>query len=162
MYRKARGTQESQPKKLEKKFKKPLDKLQTPWYNKYEQREGHPTNQKGITTMKKTTMNTIVNYINDNAIEDLYEVRDEIVAELNKGAEKAQANRDLYDKAHDVVIKAMSKLTAPAPISEIFAEVENALPEGMTKGKFQYAVTRLWVDEIVKTEGKVNAYALKA
>ena len=115
-----------------------------------------------ITTMKKSSLQSIVNYIDTNAVAELADVRDEIVAELNKGAEKAQANRDLYDKAHDVVIKAMSKLTAPAPISEIFAEVENALPEGMTKGKFQYAVTRLWVDEIVKTEGKVNAYSLKA
>ena len=111
--------------------------------------------------MKKASLQSLVSFINDNAIEDLYEVRDEIVAELNKGAEKAQANRDLYDKAHAVVIKAMSKLTAPAPISEIFADVENALPEGMTKGKFQYAVTRLWTDEIVKTEGKVNTYSLK-
>ena len=119
--------------------------------------------------MKKATMNAIVNYLTENlpyADENekdfLQTTIDELTAELNKGAEKAQANRDLYDKAHDVVIKAMSKLTAPAPISEIFAEVESALPEGMTKGKFQYAVTRLWTDEIVKTEGKVNAYSLKA
>jgi len=115
--------------------------------------------------MKKSTLQTIVDYIDsmeDLAPQTMIDARAEIVAELNKGAEKAQANRDLYDKAHDVVIKAMSKLTAPAPISEIFAEVENALPEGMTKGKFQYAVTRLWSDEIVKTEGKVNTYSLKA
>ena len=111
--------------------------------------------------MKKSSLQSIVNYIDTNAVAELADVRDEIVAELNKGAEKAQANRDLYDKAHAVVIKAMSKLTAPAPISEIFAEVENALPEGMTKGKFQYAVTRLWTDEIVKTEGKVNTYSLR-
>ena len=107
-------------------------------------------------------MQSIVNYIDSNAIAELADVRAEIVAELAKGEAKAQANRDLYAEAHDVVIKVMSKLTAPAPISEIFAEVESALPEGMTKGKFQYAVTRLWSDEIVKTEGKVNAYSLKA
>ena len=112
--------------------------------------------------MKKTTMNTIVNYINDNAIEDLYEVRDEIVAELNKGAEKAQANRDLYEQAHEVVIAALANVTAPVTIGELFDEVAPNLPEGFTKGKVQYAVTRLWVDEIVKTEGKVNTYSLKA
>ena len=111
--------------------------------------------------MKKASLQSLVSFINDNAIEPLYGIRDEIVAELDKGAEKAQANRDLYDKAHDVVIKAMSKLTAPAPIAEIFAEVESTLPDGFTKGKFQYAVTRLWADEIVKTEGKVNTYSLK-
>ena len=161
MYRGARETQERQPKKLEKSLKKPLDKLQTPWYNKYEQREGHPTNQKGITTMKKTSLQSLVNYIDTNAVAELADVRDEIVAELAKGEAKAQANRDLYAQAHDAVIAVMANLTEPAPISELFAEVENVLPEGMTKGKFQYAVTRLWSDEIVKTEGKVNTYSLR-
>ena len=111
--------------------------------------------------MKKATMQTLVSYIDTNAIVELADVRDELVAELNKGAEKAQANRDLYAQAHDVVIEAMSHLTAPATIAELYDEVADALPEGMTKGKMQYAVTRLWVDEIVKTEGKVNTYALK-
>lgn len=112
--------------------------------------------------MKKATMQTLVSYIDTNAIAELADVRDELVAELNKGAEKAQANRDLYAQAHDVVIEAMSHLTAPATIAELYDEVADALPEGMTKGKMQYAVTRLWVDEIVKTEGKVNTYSLKA
>ena len=111
--------------------------------------------------MKKATLQTLVSYIDTNAIAELADVRDELVAELNKGAEKAQANRDLYAQAHDVVIEAMSHLTAPATIAELYDEVADALPEGMTKGKMQYAVTRMWVDEIVKTEGKVNTYALK-
>ena len=111
--------------------------------------------------MKKATLQTLVSYIDTNAIAELADVRDELVAELNKGAEKAQANRDLYAQAHDVVIGAMSHLTAPATIAELYDEVADALPEGMTKGKMQYAVTRMWVDEIVKTEGKVNTYALK-
>ena len=110
--------------------------------------------------MKKSTLTSIVALLNGETV-DTEALKAEVEAELNKGAEKAQANRDLYDKAHAVVIKAMSKLTAPAPICEIFAEVESALPEGMTKGKFQYAVTRLWSDEIVKTEGKVNSYSLR-
>ena len=111
--------------------------------------------------MKKATMQSIVNYIDTNAVAELADVRAEIVAELAKGEAKAQANRDLYAEAHDVVITVMSKLTEPAPLTEIFAECENVLPEGMTKGKFQYAVTRLWTDEIVKTEGKVNTYSLR-
>ena len=111
--------------------------------------------------MKKTTMQSLVNYIDTNAVAELADVRDEIVAELAKGEAKAQANRDLYAQAHDAVIAVMANLTEPAPISELFAEVENVLPEGMTKGKFQYAVTRLWTDEIVKTEGKVNTYSLR-
>lgn len=110
--------------------------------------------------MKKTTMNTIVNYINDNAIEELFGVRDELVAELNRGAEKAQANRDMYAEAKDIVLGALSD--TPVTIAELYDEVADRLPEGMTKGKVQYAMTRLWVDEIAKVEGKVNGYCRKA
>ena len=110
--------------------------------------------------MKKATMNAIVNYINDNAVTELFEIRDELVAELNKGAEKAQANRDMYAEAKDIVLGALSD--TPVTIAELYAEVEDRLPEGMTKGKVQYAMTRLWTDEIVKIEGKVNGYTRKA
>ena len=110
--------------------------------------------------MKKATMNTIVNYINDNAVTELFEIRDELVAELNKGAEKAQANRDMYAEAKGIVLGALSD--TPVTIAELFAEVEDRLPEGMTKGKVQYAMTRLWTDEIAKIEGKVNGYTRKA
>ena len=111
--------------------------------------------------MKKSTMNAIVNYINDNAVSELFEIRDEIVAELNKGAEKAQANRDLYTEAHDIVMNALSTET-PVTIGELWDEIADSLPDGMTKGKVQYAVTRLWTDEIVKVEGKTNGYCRKA
>ena len=118
--------------------------------------------------MKKATLSAIVNYLSDNlpyAEENekdfLQTAINEINAELTKGEAKAQANRDLYAQAHDVIIAMMAKLTEPAPLSEIFNEVKSDLPEGFTKGKMQYAITRLWSDEIVKTEGKVNTYALK-
>ncbi len=112
--------------------------------------------------MKKSTMKSLVSYIDTNAITELADVRAELVAELAKDEAKAQANRDLYAVAHDVVVNAMVGLTAPVTISELFDEVASELPDGFTKGKLQYAVTRLWVDEIVKTEGKVNTYSLKA
>jgi hypothetical protein len=112
--------------------------------------------------MKKTSMEAIVNFINANAVEELYGVRDELNAELNKGAEKAEANRALYAKAHDAVVKVMQGLTEPATIGDLFVEVESELPEGFTKSKLQYGITRLWSGEFVKTEGKVNTYALKA
>ena len=111
--------------------------------------------------MKKATMNAIVNYINDNAVTELFDIRDELVAELNKGAEKAQANRDLYAEAHDIVMEALPTET-PVTIGELYDEIADRPPDGMTKGKVQYAVTRLWVDEITKVEGKVNGYCRKA
>ena len=108
--------------------------------------------------MKKATMNTIVNYINDNAIEALYEVRDELVAELNKGAEEKARNAELYDTAKAVVMGELGTTDKAVTIGELFDAVEAELPEGFTKGKLQYAVTRLWKDEIVRIEGKVNTY----
>ena len=112
--------------------------------------------------MKKVTMNTILSLIATIDTPEAEEVRAEITAELAKGEAKAQANRDLYASAHDVVINALAAATAPVTMAELYEAVEDDLPEGMTKGKVQYAITRLWSDEIVKTEGKVNAYALKA
>lgn len=108
--------------------------------------------------MKKATMNTIVNYINDNAIEALYEVRDELVAELNKGAEEKARNAELYDTAKAVVMGELGTTDKAVTIGELFDAVGAELPEGFTKGKLQYAVTRLWKDEIVRIEGKVNTY----
>ena len=51
--------------------------------------------------------------------------------------------------------------TAPVTIGELFDFIESELPEGFSKGKVQYAITRLWADEVVKTEGKVNTYSVK-
>ena len=108
--------------------------------------------------MKKATLTTIVNYINDNAVEALYEVRDELTAELNKGAEEKARNAELYDSAKEVVMGELSMASEAVTLGELYDAVAENLPEGFTKGKLQYAVTRLWKDEIVRIEGKVNTY----
>ena len=108
--------------------------------------------------MKKATMNSILSLIATIDTPEADEVRAELNAELAKGAEKAQANRDLYASAHDVVINALVSATAPVTMSELWEAVEGDLPDGMTKGKVQYALTHLWGDEIVKVEGKPNGY----
>ena len=111
--------------------------------------------------MKKSTMIALVSLLNGEAIANPDEIKAELEAELNKGAEKAQANRDLYASAHDVVMEALRSASAPVTIGELYEAVASVLPEGMTKSKVQYAVTRLWTDEIVKTVGKVNTYSVK-
>ena len=108
--------------------------------------------------MKKSTMNTIVSYINANAVSELFGVRDELVAELEKGANKAQANRELYDSVKDVVIRELGQAPQAVTIGELYDAVADELPDGFTKGKLQYAVTRLWTKDIVRVEGKVNTY----
>ena len=107
--------------------------------------------------MKKVTMNAIVNYINANEVTELYEVRDELVAELNKDTERKAQNADLYDRAKPIVMSELGE--QGVTIGELWEAVEGKVPEGFTKGKLQYAITRLWVADVTKTEGKVNTYA---
>lgn len=110
--------------------------------------------------MKKSTMQSLISFIDSiDAPQEIMDARAEIVAELTKGEAKAQANRDLYAQAKDIVLGALSD--TPATIGEIYEEIKDILPEGFSKGKVQYAITRLWADEVVRTEGKINAYSRK-
>ena len=109
--------------------------------------------------MTKAIMNSILNTIASIDTPEAEAIRNAINAELAKGAEKAQANRDLYATAHDVVIGALSE--TPVTIAELYEEIADNLPEGFSKGKVQYAITRLWADEVTKVEGKVNSYTRK-
>lgn len=108
--------------------------------------------------MKKNTMIAVRDYL--TSVDALPEVVAEINAELAKDEAKAQANRDLYTEAHDVIMEALPTET-PVTIAELFAEIEDKLPAGFSKGKVQYAITRMWVDEVVKHEGKTNGYTRK-
>jgi hypothetical protein len=113
--------------------------------------------------MRKVSLQSLVSFIDSiDAPQEIKDVRDEIVAELSKGAEKAEANRALYAEAHDVVMEALANVGKPVTIGELYEEIADALPDGFSKGKVQYALTRLWADEVVKTEGKVNTYSRKA
>ena len=106
--------------------------------------------------MKKVTMNTILSLIASIDTPEAEAVRAEIAAELNKGAEKAQANRDLYASVKDVILGGLSD--TPVTLAELYEEIKADLPEGFGKAKVQHAITRMWVDEVVKHEGKVNTY----
>ena len=107
--------------------------------------------------MKKATLSTIYDAL--KSIDFDPEVLAEVEKELTKGdAEKAK-NAAMYEVAKPIVLGALSD--TPATISEIYDEIADALPEGFTKGKVQYAITRLWADEVTKVEGKVNGYTRK-
>jgi hypothetical protein len=110
--------------------------------------------------MKKITMQTILNYINDNNVEELFGARDELTAELNKTKARKDANLAVYEKAKPVVFEALAE--SVTTISELYEAIQDKLPEDFTKSKLQYAITRLWADDIVKHEDKINTYSLKA
>lgn len=106
--------------------------------------------------MKKSTMKSLVSYINDNGISALFDARDEMVAELEKGEVKAESNRALYAEIHDKVMEALSSATNPVTAQELADET------GCAKGKIVYGLRNYWADEVTKVEGKVNTYTLKA
>ena len=110
--------------------------------------------------MKKTTMDIILTLIANIDTEEAQTVRDELTAELNKGAEKKAQNDKLYEAAKAVAVEALEGATVT--IGELWEAIKDKTPEGFTKGQLQYAVTRLWGDVIGKNEGKVNTYYLKA
>ena len=107
-------------------------------------------------------MIALVSYLNGATIDNLDEIKAELEAELNRNAEKAAANREMYEAAKSVIFEGFRVAGTPVTITELYEEIKDELPNGFSKSKVQYAVTRLWVDEIVKTEGKVNTYSLKA
>ena len=84
--------------------------------------------------MKKASLSAIYSAL--KGIDFDSEILAEVEKELNRGEDEKAKNAELY-------------------------EVADALPAGFTKGKMQYAITRLWVDEVTKTEGKVNTYSRK-
>lgn len=105
--------------------------------------------------MKKATFEAIKTALTNFGYAD-EDVLAELDKEINKGAEAKAKNAEAYESIHDIVIGALTP--APATVSEIWEAIEDEVPEGITKGKVQYALTHLWGDEIVKVEGKPNGY----
>ena len=106
--------------------------------------------------MKKASMETLVNYIDSHNLTDLFTIKDELTAELSKGAEVKAKNAEAYEAIHDLIVGNLAD--APCTCAELYEVIKSKLPEGMGKGKVQYALTHLWQDEIVKIEGKPNTY----
>ena len=110
--------------------------------------------------MKKATLSAIYSALLDSGYESTDPIMEEISKELNRGEAEKARNAELYEQAKPFVLGVLSD--TPVTISEIYDEIANDLPEGFTKGKVQYAITRLWADEVTKVEGKVNSYVRKA
>lgn len=110
--------------------------------------------------MKKNTLSALVNYLTEKNDDYMMDIKAELEAELNRGAEKAQKNRELYESVKPIVMDGFRSAGVPVTVAELYEEIKGNLPDGFGKSKVQYAVTRLWIDELGKKEGKVNAYFL--
>ena len=107
--------------------------------------------------MKKATLQSLVSYLNGETVDNIAEIKAELEAELNKDQAKKDANAKAYDEIKPIVFDAMGSDEAhSATIAEIFEAIEDKI--SMSKQKVQYAITRLWKDEIVKVEGNPNSY----
>ena len=113
--------------------------------------------------MKKATLQFIAAYLSentqyadDNEKSALESALTEVNAELNKGQAQKDKNAEAYESIHSLIVDTLSD--TPVTCGEVWGAIENDVPDGITKGKVQYALTHLWQDEIVKIEGKPNTY----
>ena len=105
--------------------------------------------------MKKSTLTTIYDSLKDMDYDP--EILAELEKELNKGAEEKAQKAEQYEAVKGIVFAELSE--TPVTISELWDALgEELSAQGFTKGKLQYAMTRLWKDELTKVEGKVNGY----
>ena len=106
--------------------------------------------------MKKATMNTILTALTAIGPEKYANEIAELTAELSKGQAQKDKNAEAYESIHALIVESLSD--TPVTCGELWESIEDSVPEGVTKGKVQYALTHLWQDEIVKIEGKPNTY----
>ena len=106
--------------------------------------------------MKKATLQSLVNYLNGQTIDNIAEIKAELEAELGKDKARKDANTQAYEKVHDVIVGNLD--ATPVTCGELYEAIKGDLPEGFGKGKVQYALTHLWQDEIVVIAGTPNAY----
>lgn len=110
--------------------------------------------------MKKSTMQSLVSFLEN--VPEMADARAELVWELNRGAEKAAANRELYENAREVVLSQLQLATNGATLAELVESCGDNLPDGMTKGKVQYALLHYWNDAVsVEQTKNGNVYRLR-
>ena len=111
--------------------------------------------------MKKSTLESIRNYLNGDNTIDLSILRQEINDEWERTTAKSRANADLYATAMPIVEKVLD--ATPRTSKEIFALCESELPEGFTANKVQYLILHQLAAKVDKHENGKNAntYTLK-
>ena len=108
--------------------------------------------------MKKATLEQMLDYLNGATV-DTAAIAAEIEQELARGKAKADANRELYAAAKDIVLGVLTD--TPVTVAEIYDEVKEKLPEGFGKGKVQYALSHYWEADVVAHDGKTKGYTRK-
>ena len=105
--------------------------------------------------MKKVTLIAIKDALTGYGYMDS-EVLSELNREITKGEDAKAKNAEAYESIHSLIVDTLSD--TPVTCGEVWESIKDDVPDGITKGKVQYALTHLWQDEIVKIEGKPNTY----
>lgn len=110
--------------------------------------------------MKKATLNAIASTLSAIDFENKDAILAEINAELNRGADAKAAKAAEYESVKEIILAPLDE--SIMTVSELYDAIKDELPEGFTRGKVQYALTKLYADEVVKQEGKPCTYGRKA
>lgn len=103
--------------------------------------------------MKKSSLVSLVDYLNGQTVTNIDEIKAEIEAELTKGKAKADANRAVYADMHDKVMDVLKSATAPVTAQEIATET------GLSRSKITYGLNNYWTEEVVADKtGKTTTY----
>jgi len=137
------------------KFLKALDILAQRCYNEYTTEEGKPQQTRKVIIMKKSTLQSLVSYLTEKNDDYMMDILSELTAELERGKEKADANRKVYAEMHDAVMEVLKSASLPVSAQEIADET------GFARGKIVYGLTNYWADEVEKIVGKTNTYRIK-
>ncbi len=111
--------------------------------------------------MTKNTMKAILTALGTIDFENKTEIMAEIEKELNRGAAEREAKAAEDEAAWPGVAEGRRVIGNPVGVTDLFDEIEKALPNGFTKGRLTYGLTHQWADRVVKTEGKINLYTIK-
>lgn len=110
--------------------------------------------------MKKSTIKYLADFVSEwiegeggdeLVCDELVSARDELVAELNRGQAKAEANRAVYEKIHDAVIATLKSATQGVTAQELAYET------GFARGKIAYGLNNYWANEVEK-KGLIYTY----
>ena len=84
--------------------------------------------------MKKSTLQSLVSYLTEKNDATMQDILAELTAELERGKEKANANRKIYAEMHDAVMEVLRSATLPVSAQEIADET------GLARGKIVYGL----------------------
>lgn len=112
--------------------------------------------------MTNATLSAIYSVLSTVEFENKDAIMADLSKDINRYAERKAQKASEYEQAKGIVFDIMRTASNPLTVAEIFEKCSQYLPDGFTKSKVQYGLTHYWMDEVVVTKDKVNAYALKA